>query len=80
MVEVKTTLRVHHVKNFIKRLEKVKTWMPEYKDFKVYGGVAYLKAEEESNTFAEAKKLFVIRATDNSASITNSEDFQPRVF
>ncbi|MEM6317167.1 MAG: hypothetical protein AAF960_05815 [Bacteroidota bacterium] len=80
IVEVKTTLRVSHVKKFIKRLEQVKTWLPEYKNFKVYGAIAYLKAEEESDTFAQAKKLFAIRATGNSASIINPTNFEPRTF
>lgn len=80
IVEVKTTLRISHVKKFMKRLEQVKTWLPEYKEFKIYGAVAYLKAYEESDTFAQAKKLFVIRATGDSASIVNAADFKPKVF
>ena len=80
IVEVKTTLRVSHVKKFIKRLEQAKTWLSEYKHYKVYGAVAYLKAYEKSDTFAEDKKLFVIRATGDSASIINAADFEPRVF
>lgn len=80
LVEVKTTLRVSHVKKFIKRLEQAKTWLSEYKNFKIYGAIAYLKAYEKSDAFAEAKKLFVIRATGDSASIINAVDFRPRVF
>ena len=80
IVEVKTTLRVTHVKKFIKHLEQVKTWLPEYKDFKVYGAIAYLKAQEKSDIFAQSKKLFVIRATGDSASIINEEGFIPRTF
>lgn len=80
VVEIKTTLRVGHVKKFIKRLEKIKTWLPEYKDLKIYGAIAFLKTEEESDTFALSKKLFVIRATGDSASITNPIDFKPRAF
>ncbi|MEM1120626.1 MAG: hypothetical protein AAGJ18_09260 [Bacteroidota bacterium] len=80
VVEVKTTLRVKHVRKFVKRLEQVKTWLPEYKSFKVYGAIAYLKAEEESDIFAQSKQLFTIRATGNSASIINDKDFVPRAF
>lgn len=80
IVEVKTTLRVSHVKKFIERLKEVKTWLPEYKNYKIYGTVAFLRAEEESDTFAQTKKLYVIRATGDSASIVNAMDFEPRVF
>ena len=39
-----------------------------------------LKADESSDKYAERQGLFVIRATDSSASITNREDFRPRTF
>ena len=80
IVEIKTTLRVSHIKKFLQRLKQVKTWLPEYKDFDVYGAIAFLKAEEESETFAQSQRLFVIRATGDSASIINEEGFVPRVF
>lgn len=80
VVEVKTTLRVKDVNKHIYRLENFKTWIPAYKDLKVYGAIAYIRAEEESEIFAERKKLFVIRATGDSASIINKDDFQPRTF
>lgn len=80
VVEVKTTLRVNYVKQFLQKLEQVKTFLPVYKNFHVYGAIAYLKAEENSDRFAEKERLFVIRATRNSASIVNTEDFIPRTF
>ncbi|MDX2247960.1 MAG: hypothetical protein SF052_14335 [Bacteroidia bacterium] len=80
VVEVKTTLRVNHVKDFLQSLANVKTWLKIYNDFHVYGAIAYLKADEQSTRFAEKQGLFVIRATGNSASITNPMDFVPRVF
>lgn len=80
VVEVKTTLRVKHVAKHIDRLRKVKTWLPEYKNFKIYGAVAYLSAEEESEVYAERQKLFVIRATGDSAAIINASGFKPKAF
>ena len=46
----------------------------------VYGAVAYLKADESSDTYAGGRGLFVIRVTGSRASITNREDFTPRAF
>ena len=80
VVEVKTTLTVSDVNKFITKLEKFKKWRPEYKDRKIYGAVAYLKTNANSNVYADKKKLFVIRATGSSASITNAKDFKPKVF
>ena len=81
VVEVKTTLTNKHVKEFLAKLEKVKSvYLREYSNYKIYGAMAYLRATGGSQKQAINKKLFVIRATGNSASIVNSEDFEPRVF
>ena len=80
IVEVKTTLRTNDVTNFIKKLRNAKEWMPDLIDNSVYGAVAYLTAESSSDIMAANKGLFVIRATGNSASITNEEGFKPAEF
>jgi hypothetical protein len=77
---VKTTLRVQEVQDFLDKLDQAKTWLEEYKDYNIYGAVAYLREESGSATYAEKKKLFVIRATGKSATIINEEHFVPRVF
>jgi len=80
VVEVKTTLKVKHVKKFIKQLKVVKTHLSEYSDHKVYGAVAYLRADEMSDVYAQNQKLFVIKAAADSADIINTSDFEPAVF
>ncbi len=80
VTEVKTTLRSKHVKTFLQQLEQVKTWMSEYTNHKVYGAVAFLHSEQESERMAEKRGLFVIRATGDSAAIVNDPDFRPKAF
>ncbi|MDE0218944.1 MAG: hypothetical protein OXJ90_06720 [Spirochaetaceae bacterium] len=79
-VEVKTTLKVRDVNHYLDTLRQFTELMPDYAGRAVYGAVAYLKADESSDTYAERKGLFVIRATGGSASITNGRDFRPRTF
>ncbi len=79
-VEVKTTMKVADVDYFLKMLPHFKKLAPEYRNHTVYGAVAYLKADESSDAYAERKGLFVIRATGSSASITNNDRFEPRAF
>ena len=79
-VEVKTTLRPDDVKHFIEKLYHVKDWLSEYKDNTIYGAVAFLIEDGSSTRMAEKRGLFVIRATGNSASIINKEDFKPFSF
>jgi Holliday junction resolvase len=80
IVEVKTTFRVKYVKKFLEQLKVIKQLLPEYKAFKVYGAVAFLNEADDAATFAEKKKLFVIRATGDSAAITNAADFVPKAW
>jgi len=80
VVEVKTTLGIGDVKEFLKNLKDFKQYCPEYKHNKVYGAVAYLRANSKSNTFSKKQGLFVIRAVGNSASIINKASFKPKVF
>ena len=80
VVEVKTTLRPPHVKNFVSRLSEFEEWFPVYRDKRVLGGMAYLQCDPSLRKHAERQGLFVIRATGSSASIVNAPDFKPRVF
>jgi len=80
VVEVKTTLKVKSVDEHIRRLKKIKSWMSEYKNHRIIGAVAFLRADEESDRYAENKKLYVIKATGDSASIINDKSFVPAIF
>ena len=80
VVEVKTTLRPGDVAHFLEQLGKFKTYRPLYKARKIYGAVAFLKADKSVQVHAERQGLFVIRATGSSASIVNDTEFVPRVF
>ena len=80
VVEVKTTLRVPDIDRFVGRLNEFPELMPEYGGRRIYGAVAYLKAQQQSDVRAERLGLFVIRATGSSASITNRDEFTPRTF
>ncbi len=80
VVEVKTTLYIKELNYFIKKLNRVTDFMPEFKGKKVYGAVAYLKANQSSDRRAEKEGLFVIRATGSSSSIVNRQGFKPKAF
>ena len=80
VVEVKTTLKVSDVKDFLESLGKLTTRMPYHKDKIIYGAVAWLQAHEEAEVYAAKQGLFVIRATGSSARIINRKDFKPQVF
>ena len=80
MVEVKTTLSLRDVKDFIKKLNTFTSWKSIHRKEKMYGAVAYLKANHGSTQYAEKQGLFIIRATGSSASIINKKNFKPKIF
>ena len=80
IIEVKTTLRPEDIRNFLKKLKQAKNWMPEYSDKKVYGAIAFISEDSGTVAMAEKKGLFVIRATGDSASIVNTDDFVPKIW
>jgi hypothetical protein len=80
IVEVKTTLRPPDVKHFLNKMQHVRTWLHEYKSYNIYGAMAYLKSQSGAANMAMNQGLLVIRATGNSARITNKPDFTPKQF
>ena len=80
VVEVKTTLGPEEVKHFLSKLKDFKHVAHEYKDKIIYGLVAYLQVDSEADKYAERQGLFVVRATGNSSSLLNAENFIPKKF
>ncbi len=80
VVEVKTTLKVKDVDHFLAILRRIDQLLPDHVDRTKYGAVAYLKADEGSEVYAECQGPYVIRATGSSTSITNARDFKPQIF
>ena len=80
VVEVKTTLRSEDVAHFLDKLRRFTTYQPLYRGNRVYGAVAYLKADGAVVKYAQRQGLFVIRATGKSARIVNTQDFKPAIF
>ena len=56
VVEVKTTLDVKKVDHFIEKLKDFKMVFTEYADKKIYGAVAFIIADSESDKYSENKK------------------------
>ena len=79
-IEVKTTLRPEDVGVFEAKLKVLKLWMRHYADKKVYGAVAYIRADAGSAELAAKRGLFVIKAVGDSARLTNADGFKPRTF
>ena len=81
VVEVKSTLDLGDLDNFMEKMKLFRNIFREYRDKKkIHGAVAYLKENQGAAKRAVAGGLWVIRATGDSASIINSENFDPKLF
>jgi len=80
VIEVKTTLKVEDVNDFIEKLKVFKEAFSEYRNKIVYGAVAFIQVNEEADRYAYRKGLFVIKGTGESAKIVNDKKFNPKVW
>ena len=80
VVEVKTTLKPKHIKRFVESMKDFSRYFHYYATMRVYGAVAYIRCDSDTDRFAYKKGLYVIRATGDSASILNDSKFKPRSF
>lgn len=78
-VEVKTSLDVEDVNNFLYKMDNFGCFFSKQIK-KVYGAMAYLTVDQNADVYARKKGLFTIKATGDSAYITNSKTFQPKIF
>ena len=81
--EIKTTLSIENLNTFVEKLIKFRGQFPEYSDKKIYGGVAYMKADRNSGELAMEKGLFLIKApggASNVSTLLNPRNFIPKSF
>lgn len=80
LIEVKSTLKIEDINEHIERLEKFKTFFPEYSKRKVIGAVGGIVVEEDSGKYAYRNGLFVIGESGDAAVILNDKKFKPKVW
>ena len=81
VTESKTALKIKDVDLFLIKLDRFTDYIPEYKEKKIYGAVAFLQAHQSSDRYAEKKGLFVIKAAGgNIPNIINKKNFKPKCF
>ncbi|MDA1274345.1 MAG: DUF3782 domain-containing protein [Verrucomicrobia bacterium] len=79
-VEVKTTCRVEDIRNVLEQLDKFKLAFPAFAAHRVYGGIAAINFDEDSDRHAFQQGLFVLKTSGETVAIANTHGFRPRVF
>ncbi len=80
VVQVVTKPEYLYMDEFIGKLKEVRGFFSGYYHDKIYGAIAYLEVDKETENKTEEQGLFVIKATDSGASITNKKTFEPKSF
>jgi hypothetical protein len=79
VVEVKSTLKVSDVKDFLEDLAQFFDFFPRYRSYRVYAGVAGLNIEEEADRYAYRQGLFVLGLSgEGVVQLKNDPSFQPK--
>jgi hypothetical protein len=78
VVEVKSTLGVTDVKEFIEDLSQFRLFFPEYAQKDLYGAVAGIEIEKGAAKFAYRQGLFVLAQSGETVTILNNDNFQPK--
>jgi len=78
VIEVKYNFRKDQLRTFYDgRLKKFKTLFPEYKDYKLYGGIAALAYEKEVIDEAKRFGFFILTQNNENIKLANESDFNP---
>jgi len=81
VIEVKTTLKADHVKDFLDRMDEFNIFFPHWKGLKTYGAVAALRMEQASERYAAKQGLFVIKVGgEGLVTLLNDDAFMAHDF
>ncbi|TVR57253.1 MAG: DUF3782 domain-containing protein [Candidatus Competibacteraceae bacterium] len=80
VVEVKSSLSVEDVREFLDDLRRFRDFFPEYADWQVHGAVAGMRIEDGADRYAYRQGLFVLAPTGDTIKILNDPRFQPKTW
>ena len=81
VIEVKTTLQISDVNDFIKKFDTFLDFFPKYKGYTLHGAVAGVQIDEGVDKYAYRNGLFVLGlGREGLVRMLNDDKFDPRVF
>jgi len=81
VVEVKSTLRLKEVREFLENLKRFSAFFPEYQSYRLFGAVAGLGVDESADRYAYRQGLFVLTlGREGLVTLRNDSAFRPKDF
>ena len=79
VIEAKTKLTSEHITSLIKKLANFRFAYPDHAEKRLYGAVAFIRADDEALSLAERHGLFLLKASPPDVELANNENFRPTV-
>ena len=79
-VEVKSSLSVDDIKEFVEDLQRFHHFFPEQAERQLYGAVAGIAFDQGADRYAYRQGLFVLAQSGETMTILNDAAFEPRVW
>jgi hypothetical protein len=79
-VEVKSTLGVEDIQEFVEDLGRFHQFFPDQAERQLYGAVAAITFDSGADRYAYRQGLFVLAQSGDSMTILNDVAFEPRVW
>lgn len=82
VIEVKNKLQKRMIDSFInKKLANFKKAFPQYRDYRLLGGIGALVVKDDVGRYAEKSGLYVLtQASDGGATLINRKNFRAKEF
>lgn len=79
-VEVRSSLSVDDIKEFVEDLQRFHQFFPEHADRQLYGAVAGIAFDQGADRYAYRQGLFVLAQSRETMQILNDATFEPRAW
>ncbi|MEW6686528.1 MAG: DUF3782 domain-containing protein [Candidatus Edwardsbacteria bacterium] len=79
-VEVKSSLGIRDIKNYLKRLDEFFEFFPKYRGESLIGIVSGIRLSKGAVEFAESKGLYILAPSGETMVILNKKGFKPRIW
>ncbi|MEY3298037.1 MAG: hypothetical protein RLZZ597_1297 [Cyanobacteriota bacterium] len=79
-VEVKSSLSVDDIKEFVENLQRFHQFFPEHADRQLYGAATGIAFDQGADRYAYCQGLFVLAQSGETMRILNDASFEPRAW
>lgn len=79
-VEVRSSLSVDDIKEFVEDLQRFHQFFPEHADRQLYGAVAGIAFDQGADRYAYRQGLFVLAQSGETMQILNDASFEPKAW